>query len=639
MEWIIKSTKWTSGGKTPYLAFAKTLKLIEDTSGRNDKIELLTSFLSNVIKLSKDDLSPSIHMFAGQLGPSYDKLELGIASNFIHNVICETYGKTLDTVKSDLKAKGDIGLVAMEYKYFNRKTDKSSGITVEHVYEKLNEVAQISGKDVRLLILKSKIVKALLERCQGIEIRYFVRFLSGKLRVNLAENSILVSLANAFTLIEMENGKKLSDAALKKKMAQDALILKTTFCECPNYQRIIECIFDGGIEELPNNCKLTPGIPLKPMLAHPAKGIDEIFKRFTNCEFVCEWKYDGERCQIHKTEKGVKIFSRNQEDNTSKYPDVIGKLNKCFDKKIKDFICDGEVVAWDPVTKSILPFQTLCTRKRKNASDSEIKVTVCVFFFDLLYFNGDPLVTKTYRERRTLLHGNFNEVQGVFHFATAKDTTDIDEIGVFLDESIVGKCEGLMIKTLDTNATYEIAKRSHNWLKLKKDYINGIGDTVDLVVMGAYFGEGKRTGLYGGYLLGCYDKNKDQYQTICKIGTGFKDEDLKDQYEYLNKIILKRAPSYYVFNSSLKPDVWFQAKYVWEVKAADLSISPLHLAAVGLVDKSKGISLRFPRYLNLREDKKPRDATDSTQISSLYSNQAQLANNDVKDEEDDEDED
>jgi DNA ligase-1 len=236
-----------------------------------------------------------------------------------------------------------------------------------------------------------------------------------------------------------------------------------------------------------------------------------------------------------------------------------------------------------------------------------------------LYCNGSNLLQAPLTKRREALYGAFQEVPGEFFFATAKISRDVDELQVFLEDSIAENTEGLIVKTMD--ATYEPSKRSLNWLKLKKDYMDGCGDSLDLVPIGAFHGRGKRTGVYGAYLLACYDEESEELQSICKIGTGFSDEDLNALSESLRPTVIDGPKSYFKFGD-FKPDVWFDPSQVWEVKAADLSISPAHQAAAGLVDPTKGIALRFPRFLRKREDKTVEMATNSEQVADFYNAQA-----------------
>ena len=241
--------------------------------------------------------------------------------------------------------------------------------------------------------------------------------LAGKLRIGLAEQSVLQALAQAcvqtppgqeypppkHTVHKNSEGEK-----FKEELSRESLKLKTAYCECPSYDILLPALLEAGIEGLSARCRLTPGIPLKPMLAHPTKGVQEVLTRFENCRFTCEWKYDGERAQIHLHDDGkVNIFSRNQEDNTTKFPDIIARLKSSLTEGVKSAVLDCEAVAWDREKKSIQPFQVLSTRKRKDAVEEEIKVQVCVFAFDLLYLNGESLVKKTFEDRRQMLRDNF----------------------------------------------------------------------------------------------------------------------------------------------------------------------------------------------------------------------------------------
>ncbi|PIA42128.1 hypothetical protein AQUCO_02100174v1 [Aquilegia coerulea] len=259
----------------------------------------------------------------------------------------------------------------------------------------------------------------------------------------------------------------------------------------------------------------------------------------------------------------------------------------------------------------------LSTRARKGVNMNDITVKVCVFVFDLLYLNGESLLEEQLIDRREHLYDSFEEVTGEFQFATTMVSYEPKDIQSFLETAVNSGCEGLIIKTLRKDATYEPSKRSLNWLKLKKDYISGVGDSLDLVPIAAFYGRGKRTGFYGAFLLACYNDNNNEYQTICKIGTGFSEAVLKERSASLRPKIIQKPMACYRYAETIKPDVWFEPTEVWEVKAADLSISPVYRAAIGIVDPNKGISLRFPRLLRVREDKNPVQATLSEQVGLL----------------------
>ncbi|XP_049523265.1 DNA ligase 1-like isoform X1 [Dermacentor silvarum] len=617
----VEDACWKKGAKVPYLALAITLDKIDGISGRLRIMEVLSNFLRSVLILSPDDLLSAVYLCLNKIAPDYQGLELGIGESLLVKALAEATGRTPDKVRAEASAKGDLGLVAESSRSQQRVLFAPPPLMLSHVFTKLRAIAEMTGNSVQQK--KVDIIKVLLVACRQCEARFLVRSLGGKLRIGLAEASLLTALAHAAALSPPHGDPKAS----KKRLEEAALLVKTAYCECPDYERLINALLEEGVDSLPKRCRLSPGIPLKPMLAHPTKAISEVLNRFEGSAFTCEFKYDGERAQIHLLEDGsVRIYSRNQEDNTGKYPEVVSRIRAAITPDTKTCILDSEAVAWDRPSQTILPFQTLSTRKRKDTTEEEVKVQVCVFAFDLLYLNGESLVKETLRKRRELLRKILVEVPGETQLARSADLSTVEDIQEFLQESIKGSCEGLMVKSLDTVATYEIAKRSHNWLKLKKDYLDGVGDSVDAVVLGGYHGKGKRTGTYGCFLLGCYDPDNEEFQTLCKIGTGFSEEQLDQHSAFFKEHVIPAPKSYYRFDSSLAPDAWFEPCQVWEIKSADLSVSPVHKAALGLVDPEKGISLRFPRFIRIRDDKSPEDATSAQQVADLYNKQDHIKN-------------
>uniref|UniRef100_A0A8C5ZGG4 DNA ligase n=1 Tax=Marmota marmota marmota TaxID=9994 RepID=A0A8C5ZGG4_MARMA len=630
----IEDACWKPGQKVPYLAVARTFEKIEEVSARLRMVETLSNLLRSVVALSPPDLLPVLYLSLNRLGPPQQGLELGIGDSVLLKAVAQATGRQLETVRAEVAEKGDVGLVAESSRSTQRLMLPPPPLTTSGVFAKFRDIARLAGS--ASMAKKMDIIKGLFVACRHSEARFIARSLSGRLRLGLAEQSVLAALAQAVSLTPpgqeyppavVDAGKGRTAEARKTWLEEQCLILKQTFCEVPDLDRIVPVLLEHGLEHLPEHCRLSPGVPLKPMLAHPTRGVSEVLKRFEEAAFTCEYKYDGQRAQIHLLEGGeVKIFSRNQEDNTGKYPDIISRIPKIKLPSVTSFILDTEAVAWDREKKQIQPFQVLTTRKRKEVDPSEIQVQVCLYAFDLIYLNGESLVREPLSRRRQLLREHFVETEGEFVFATSLDTKDVEQIAEFLEQSVKDSCEGLMVKTLDVDATYEIAKRSHNWLKLKKDYLDGVGDTLDLVVIGAYLGRGKRAGRYGGFLLAAYDEDSEELQAICKLGTGFSDEELEEQHQSLQALVLPTPRPYVRADGAVAPDHWLDPSAVWEVKCADLSLSPIYPAARGLVDSEKGISLRFPRFIRVREDKQPEEATTSAQVASLYRKQSQIQN-------------
>lgn len=621
------------GNKLPYSALTNTLEKIEHESSRLKITALVSEFFLETLEQYRlpDKLVKIVYLCINRLGPDYEPdLELGLGETLLIKAISECYGRAPAHIKKDYHEVGDLGLVAQKSRSGQPTMFKPAPLDVETVFENLTKIAKATGKDSQAK--KVGIIHRMLTACdlKSNEAKFLIRSLEGKLRVGLAEKTVLVALAQALLQYEKKGERVLPSTLLK---AEDTI--KEAFSLVPNYEIVIRKSFEHGILNLLDHCSLTPGVPLKPMLAKPTKSVGEILDRFQGQEFTCEYKYDGERAQVHLLEDGmVRIYSRNSEDMSERYPDLVGII-KDFIKKTDDdtssktptsLILDCEAVAWDREAKKILPFQVLSTRKRKDVSEDSIKVHICLFAFDLLYHNGTSLITKSLQERRDILFNNFQTIDGKFQFATYKNSSDLDELQAFLDQSVKDSCEGLMVKMLHgSESFYEPSKRSRNWLKLKKDYLSGVGDSLDLVVIGAYIGRGKRTGGYGGFLLASYNDDTGEYETACKIGTGFSEEDLATLSTKLKPTEISQPKAFYTYDttsSNALPDVWFEPTTVFEVLTADLSLSPVYKAAHS--EYGKGISLRFPRFIRVRDDKGVEDATTSTQVAELYDRQASI---------------
>ncbi|SMN18270.1 similar to Saccharomyces cerevisiae YDL164C CDC9 DNA ligase found in the nucleus and mitochondria, an essential enzyme that joins Okazaki fragments during DNA replication [Maudiozyma saulgeensis] len=607
--------------KVPYNELCNLFEEIEKTSSRLSIIKLCSDFLIKIMKEDKRNLIPVTYLCINKLGPDYlPGMELGLGEGLLMKTISEACGKSLAQVKLEYKDTGDLGQVAMTARSIQPTMFKPKPLTVGEVFQNLKLIASSQGKDSQTR--KMKLIKRMLTACEGVEAKFLIRSLESKLRIGLAEKSVLISLSKALLVNEYDQNKNI-DTELIETAEQK---IRDAFCQVPNYEIIINSCLEHGIMELETHCSLRPGIPLKPMLAKPTKAITEVLDTFQGQHFTSEYKYDGERAQVHLMPDGtMRIYSRNGENMTERYPEInIHDFIKDTNET-KTLILDCEAVAWDKEQEKILPFQVLSTRKRKGVDIKDIKVRVCLFAFDILCLNDAKLINHTLRERRDILQTVTKVVPGEFQYATELTTNNVEELQKFLDDSVNHSCEGLMVKMLDgVESHYEPSKRSRNWLKLKKDYLDGVGDSLDLCVLGAFYGKGKRTGKYGGFLLGCYNQDTGEFETACKIGTGFSDELLQQLYDRLSPTVIDGPKATYVFDPSAEPDVWFEPTVLFEVLTADLSLSPIYKAGSATYDR--GISLRFPRFIRLRDDKGSEDATSSEQVIEFYESQSHIQN-------------
>jgi len=372
-----------------------------------------------------------------------------------------------------------------------------------------------------------------------------------------------------------------------------------------------------GIDEI-KKFKISLFSPIRPMLADRVQSEKDVIKKMPE-QFAAEYKLDGERVQIHKQSDKIILFSRRLENITQYYPDIVERIGKSLN--VNEGVFEAEIVPINENTGEFLPFQELMHRRRKYKLEKAVlQYPITVNFFDVLYFDDRNCLNLEYTKRREILEkvvkeDNFSKL---IPMLLVKNENEIED---FLENSINSGCEGLMLKT--PNAGYRAGARGSNWLKLKREYRNELGDSLDLIVIGAYFGRGRRTGLYGTLLLGTYNPENDTFPSICKVGTGFTDESLDQLYQILsNKVILKKNSRVV---SEMEADVWLEPELVLEVVASEITLSPIHKTGLNLVRKNNGFALRFPKFTGkIRYEKAVEDASTHDEVLALYKNQSKV---------------
>ena len=576
-----------------FSVLSDSLEKMEKTSKRLELTEILVELLK---KTPNEIIAKVIYLIQGKLKPNFEGVELGIAEKLVIRAISKSAGVTIKKIEDDYNDGGDLGItVSNILKQKTQTTFSAETITLERVYETLLKISTLQGKGSQ--DMKIKYISSLLNDATPEESKFILKILLGTMRLGVAENTVMDALAIAFT-----NSKE------NRELVENAYNVSS------DLGKVSEVLAQDGLDGLLKfNVSLFS--PIRPMLADRVKSEEEAVKRIEN-EFAAEYKLDGERVQIHIQDDKVILFSRSLENITNYYPDIVEKISDTINAD--DGIFEAEIVAINANTGNFLPFQELMHRRRKHKLDQAItNYPITVNFFDILYHNGKELLNYSYNERRKNLEGVIkeNEFAKLIPMSIVNNTTDISDV---LENSINSGCEGLMLKVL--NANYRAGSRGSNWLKLKREYQNELGDSLDLVVVGAFFGRGRRTGKYGTLLLSTYDSENDSFPTICKVGTGFTDENLDQLFQILsNKVILKKNPR---VESSIESDIWFEPELVLEVVASEITLSPIHKTGLNLIRKDTGFALRFPKFTGkIRTEKLAEDASCPEEVSALYKNQ------------------
>jgi len=581
------------------MEFSIIAELFEKMENTSKRIEL-TNILVELLKKTPKKIIPNVvYLLQGIIRPNFEGVELGVAEKLAIRAISKSSGLSIKKIEDDYRNCGNLGLTASNIlKLKTQTTFTAEKITVERVYETLFKIANLEGKGSQ--DLKMKYISSLLNDATPLEAKFVLNILLGTLRLGIAENTVMDALAIGFT------GKK-----EYRKQIEDAYNVSS------DLGKVSEVIASEGLDGI-KKFQISLFNPVRPMLADRIKSEKEATEKMP-VEFAAEYKLDGERVQIHKQVDKIILFSRSLENITKYYPDIVENIGNSLD--VNEGIFEAEIVAINENTGEFLPFQELMHRRRKyKLKEAVLQYPITVNFFDVLYFDGKNCLNLKYSERRKILESSVkeNNFAKLVPMAIVKNENEVED---FLENSINSGCEGLMLKILD--AAYRAGTRGGNWLKLKREYRNELGDSLDLVVIGAYFGKGRRTGRYGTLLLATYNPEKDNFPSICKVGTGFTDESLDQLYQILsNKVILKKNPR---IESEMEADVWFEPELVLEIVASEITLSPIHKTALDTIRKGAGLALRFPKFTGkIRIEKGSEDASTDEEVYSLYKGQTKV---------------
>ena len=540
--------------------FSKFCESVERISSTLEKTAKISGFIKEID--DEDDLYNTILFLMGRVHPEWSEKDVGIGIGLIYEALRVSTGVEKRIIENLVREKGDFGLSAEEVVRKKKQTSLfSEELTVKKVREVLDEISSLTGEgsQKRKIILLSELYIS----CTPIEARYLTRLILKEMRLGVGEGIVRDAIARAFGI--------------------DAEIVERAYMVTNDYGKVAVTARKGGKDAL-LSLKITPHIPVKMMLAQVAESVEEAVKEIKH--LGVEWKFDGSRVQIHYANGKVSIFSRRLENVTNALPDIVEEVKKNVKEGV---ILDGEVIAVKDGKP--MPFQHVLRRFRRKHEVSKMaeKIPLIVYFYDIIYDEGSVIDLPLEERRKRLISAvSKNEVLKI---AEQIVTRDPDEIARIFNSAIEAGHEGVMLKNLDSK--YIPGKRGKNWLKLKATM-----ETLDLVVVGGEWGEGKRSNLISSYELACLDEEGNLLK-VGKVATGFTDEDLEELTE--------------LFKSEIEVEegkkVVFHPKYVFEVAYQEIQKSPKY---------ESGYALRFPRFVRLRDDKSVEEADTIERVARLY---------------------
>jgi len=571
---------------------------LEETSSRLKITEILAQLFK---KAQTEEIAKIVYLASGYLLPPYEGLEFQMAEKMMIRAIAAAVGYSPEEIEKEYKKMGDLGMVAEKFKekggghklqsgLFEAVKRRTGELSVNEVYQKLMEIARESGAGS----VERKIDKmaVLIEDLDPLSSRFIVRIPLGKLRLGFSELTIIDALS------WMERG----DKSLRSE-------IENAFNVLADIGKIAQLVKREGVKGLAK-IKIEVGTPVLPALCQRLGTVEEMLEKMG--EVAVEPKYDGTRLQLHfkrgKEGEAVRIFTRNLENVTTMFPDLVEALKK--EIKAESVILDSEGVGVDPKTGKYLPFQVTMRRKRKHEiSKTAEEIPLKAFVFDILYLNDQSLIDRPLSERRRLLEETLPQKPNAIVLSPQIVTRDPKVMRRYHDEQIKKGLEGVVVKKF--NSSYEAGRRGYTWVKYKQEETKkggGLADTIEGVIMGVSAGRGKRAGFgVGTFLVGI--RSGEKYVTVTSIGTGLTDEQFRQLKVKSSKFKIREMPEEYQVNKNMVPDEWIKPAIVVEIQADNITKSPTHTA---------GLALRFPRLVRFRDDKRPDQVTTLEELKHLY---------------------
>jgi DNA ligase 1 len=582
-----------------YEIVAEAYRDLEQATGRLALIERLAALLAQ----TPDRLLPVVcYLCQGLIAPEFAGVDLGLAEKLAIRAVATAAGVEQGEVADRVREVGDLGLagelllaVTVAERPAQAQAQTGPRLTVVTVVNTLRQIANAEGQGSQGR--KLELLAGLLAQATPLEARYLLRQVTGNLRLGIGTPTILDALA------QVHAGGRASRPVLER-----------AYNICCDLGLVASALVEGGLAAV-EQIRVSPGHPVRVMLAQRLADATEILAKLGG-ECAAEYKYDGMRLQAHRTADGrIELWTRRQEEVSTQFPDVVEVLSTGLGPA--QAIIEGEVVAFDAATDELHPFAEVMFRRRKYGIDEAVRdVPVALFCFELLYADGQDLTQLPYPQRRAALAQAITTGPRL-RLTTATEVTDPAALDAAFEQAITDGCEGLMCKSVGPGSVYQAGNRGWQWIKLKRDYRTELSDTVDLVIVGAFAGRGRRAGAYGAVLLAAYDPGAELYRTVTKCGTGFSDADLAALPARLAPLARAERPAR--VDARQQPDVWFEPGQVLEILSAELTLSPHYSAGWGVIKDDAGLAMRFPRFTGRwRDDKGPQDATTTTELVELY---------------------